>query len=202
MSSQEHEIRWSSQFTFVLAAIGSAIGFGNIWRFPMMAYKFGGGAFLIPYLLALFFAAIPIAALEFALGQVYQCDHVQMTRQLCPSAIGLGWAAVLGTFMLVQFYNSLLAYVLVYMYHSFSSPLPWTGPNMTAHDFFHTHVLEVSPSIEQTNGLVPSLVFAYAIVWSIVCVGVCRGAHSIGLSSKLLMPLPFLIILLFLVRGD
>ncbi|KAL1511080.1 hypothetical protein AB1Y20_005903 [Prymnesium parvum] len=193
--------RWDSQFTFILASIGSAIGFGNIWRFPMMAYKFGGGAFLLPYLLALCFAAVPIAALEFALGQVFQCDHVQLTRRLCPAAAGLGWAAVLGTFLLVQFYNALLAYVWVYVCFSLASPQPWGAANMTAHSFFMHDVLERTDSIETTGGLVPSLVVSYFVVWATVCVGVCRGAESIGLSSKLLMPLPFLILLLFLIRG-
>ena len=60
--------RWTSQRTFIFAAIGSAIGFGNIWRFPMMAYTHGGGAFLLPYCLALVVAALPIVVLEFALG--------------------------------------------------------------------------------------------------------------------------------------
>lgn len=55
----ERTMHWSSQRLFILAAIGSAIGFGNIWRFPYVAYDNGGGAFLIPYFIALFVAGIP-----------------------------------------------------------------------------------------------------------------------------------------------
>ena len=60
---------WTSQTGFLLAAIGSAIGLGNIWRFPGVAYTNGGGAFLVPYLVALLFAGIPILWLEYAVGQ-------------------------------------------------------------------------------------------------------------------------------------
>ena len=64
--------RWVSRTIFIFAAIGSAIGLGNLWRFPYLAYKYGGGAFLIPYIIALFVTGIPLLTLEFALGQKMQ----------------------------------------------------------------------------------------------------------------------------------
>jgi len=60
--------RWDNRTAFVLAAIGSAVGLGNVWRFPYVCYQNGGGAFLIPYFVALFTAVIPILILEFSLG--------------------------------------------------------------------------------------------------------------------------------------
>lgn len=167
----------------------------------MMAYKFGGGAFLLPYVLSLLFAAIPIAALEFALGQIFQCDHARMMQRLSPAAAGLGWAAVVGTFMLTHFYNMLLAYVCMYLLSSLPSPQPWSLPNASASTFFVDDVLERSPRIGQLEGPVPALVGCYAFVWAVVCVGVCRGAQSIGWASKLLLPLPFFILVCFLIRG-
>jgi len=101
--------RWPSQGTFILASVGSAIGFGNIWRFPMMCYEFGGGAFMLPYLVALFVAAIPMVVLEFMLGQRLQRGHVAMIKHIAPRWVGLGWASVFGTFLLAQFYSVLLA---------------------------------------------------------------------------------------------
>jgi len=64
--------RWPSRTAFYFAAVGSAVGFGNVWRFPSLVYEYGGGAFFIPYCLALFFVGIPILVLEIALGQFYE----------------------------------------------------------------------------------------------------------------------------------
>ena len=64
--------RWPSRTAFIYAAVGSAVGLGNIWRYPYLAHKFGGGAFLIPFLIALFVAGIPLLILEFAIGQKIQ----------------------------------------------------------------------------------------------------------------------------------
>ena len=64
--------RWASRPAFIMAAIGSAIGLGNLWRFPMVTYENGGGAFLIPYIVALLTAGIPLMILEYALGQRFQ----------------------------------------------------------------------------------------------------------------------------------
>mmetsp|Transcript_23959 Transcript_23959/g.77299 ORF Transcript_23959/g.77299 Transcript_23959/m.77299 type:complete len:644 (+) Transcript_23959:34-1965(+) len=117
--------RWSSHTTFLLASIGSAIGFGNVWRFPMMAYSYGGGAFMLPYLIALFFAAIPMVVLEFALGQRLQRGHVALVAHIAPRWEGLGWATVVGTFLSAQYYQTLLAYCLVYLVNAFRDPQPW-----------------------------------------------------------------------------
>ena len=59
---------WGSRIGFLLAAVGSAIGLGNIWRFSYMAFQHGGGAFLIPYVVALFVAGIPLMILEYTVG--------------------------------------------------------------------------------------------------------------------------------------
>jgi len=60
--------RWAGAPTFVMATIGSAIGLGNFWRFPYLTYKWGGGTFFIPYLIALFFLGLPMMMLELSLG--------------------------------------------------------------------------------------------------------------------------------------
>lgn len=64
--------RWSSRLAFYFAAIGSAVGFGNVWRFPSLVYEYGGAAFLLPYFLALFLVGLPILVLEISLGQYYE----------------------------------------------------------------------------------------------------------------------------------
>ena len=205
--------RWSSNWSFILASVGSAIGFGNIWRFPKLCYEFGGGAFLIPYLAALFFFTIPVVVLEFALGQNFQVGHVRMmslaaaqvdsrgrpTSSSGSSApAGLGWAAVLGTYLLSQFYMALLAITLCYVVASFSGELPWSDGR--AHAFF---LATTSPSagVEESGGLVPNLAAAYAVVWLLVTLGAVNASSSIELMNKIVMPVPFIVLVAFLIRG-
>ena len=66
---QENREQWGSKLGFILAAVGSAVGLGNIWRFPYLVYTNGGGAFLVPYFVAIFTAAIPILILEYGMVQ-------------------------------------------------------------------------------------------------------------------------------------
>jgi len=63
--------RWMNRPTFILAVIGYAVGLGNFWRFPFLTYKYGGGIWFLPYLLALFLLGIPIAVMEIGLGQIF-----------------------------------------------------------------------------------------------------------------------------------
>ena len=72
MPEVEPRERWARRSSFVLAALGSAVGLGNLWRFPTIAAQNGGGAFLIPYFIALFTAGIPLLIVEFGLGHMFQ----------------------------------------------------------------------------------------------------------------------------------
>src|SRR4030065_1199933 len=69
---EEQRENWGSRGGFVLAAIGSAVGLGNLWGFPYKLYSYGGGAFLIAYIVALFVVGIPIMILEFSIGHYTQ----------------------------------------------------------------------------------------------------------------------------------
>ena len=205
---------WSSNSSFILASIGSAVGFGNIWRFPKLAHKYGGGAFLIPYSLAWVFCAVPVVVLEFSLGQRFQASHVNIIRQLHPRAVGLGWAGVIGTFLLVQFYNALLGITLCYLIVSFSpNGLPWTnGPRQIfsnetlasqslAHTFFVETIVQPSGGVDDFGGLVPHLAAAYAAIWLIVAASASRSSASIELLNWIVTPIPFVVLTVFFFRG-
>lgn len=68
----ENRSQWGTRAGFILAAVGSAVGLGNIWRFPATAFENGGGAFMVPYLVALLTAGIPILIMEFTMGHKYR----------------------------------------------------------------------------------------------------------------------------------
>ena len=105
---------WSNQFEFILATLGFAVGLGNIWRFPYLVYKNGGGTFLIPYLIMLLFAGLPLFFLELVLGQYSGQGPAKLFGRISPIFKGLGFAMVLATFFVSIYYNVIVAWTLFY----------------------------------------------------------------------------------------
>lgn len=97
--------RWPSRTGFYLAAVGSAVGFGNVWRFPSLAKDYGGGAFFIPFLLAFFLIGLPVLILEISLGQVFQTSNVGLFGYFHPRFRGVGLATVSCAFILAVYYS-------------------------------------------------------------------------------------------------
>ncbi|XP_055500159.1 sodium- and chloride-dependent neutral and basic amino acid transporter B(0+)-like [Leucoraja erinacea] len=116
---------WSSKTDYLLSMIGCAVGLGNVWRFPYLAYRNGGGAFLIPYTLMLVMAGMPVFFLESSLGQFASRGCVRVWKAV-PILQGVGITMmIMVTFSSVS-YNCIIAYSLFYLFASFQSPLPWS----------------------------------------------------------------------------
>jgi solute carrier family 6 GABA transporter-like protein 6/8/11/12/13 len=111
--------RWAGAVTFVLAAIGSAIGLGNFWRFPYLCFKWGGGVFFIPYLVALMVCGLPMMLLELSLGQLFQRGDIGVFQGIHPKLYGVGLASVFSAFAINIFYTYLIAIACVYFFASF-----------------------------------------------------------------------------------
>ncbi|XP_020339729.1 sodium- and chloride-dependent neutral and basic amino acid transporter B(0+) [Oncorhynchus kisutch] len=116
---------WTNKREYMLSMIGYAVGLGNVWRFPYLAYKNGGGAFLIPYVIMLAVAGIPLFFLESSFGQFCSQGPVNVWRAL-PIFQGVGVAMVLVSTLVGIYYNVIISYSLYYMFASFQSPLPWS----------------------------------------------------------------------------
>src|SRR5688500_15800568 len=95
---------FSSRRVFILAAIGSAVGLGNIWRFPYVAYENGGGAFIIPYLVALLTAGIPLLMLEYGVGHRFRASAPLAFRRLHPKTEWIGWWQMGISFIIAVYY--------------------------------------------------------------------------------------------------
>ncbi|XP_020630727.1 sodium- and chloride-dependent taurine transporter-like [Orbicella faveolata] len=119
--------RWSRKIEFLFACIGFCVGYGNMWRFPYMCFKNGGGAFLIPYLLFLTFGGVPIFFLEQCVGQFTQSEPVHAWNKLCPLLRGIGFASIAVSFLVSVYYNVIMAWSLFYFYHAFKKDIPWVG---------------------------------------------------------------------------
>ncbi|XP_059833415.1 sodium- and chloride-dependent neutral and basic amino acid transporter B(0+)-like isoform X4 [Hypanus sabinus] len=115
---------WSSKTDYLLSMIGCAVGLGNVWRFPYLAYRNGGGAFLIPYTLMLAFAGMPVFFLESAFGQFASCGCIAVWKAV-PMLQGVGITMMIVVSFCNLTYNCIIAYSLYYLFVSFQSPLPW-----------------------------------------------------------------------------
>ncbi|XP_055021869.1 sodium- and chloride-dependent creatine transporter 1 [Boleophthalmus pectinirostris] len=116
---------WTRQMDFIMSCVGFAVGLGNVWRFPYLCYKNGGGVFLIPYLLIVFVGGIPIFFLEIALGQFMKAGSINVWN-IAPLFKGLGYASMVIVFFCNTYYIMVLAWGFYYMIHSFTSTLPWS----------------------------------------------------------------------------
>lgn len=115
---------WTNHIDFILSMVGNCIGTGNVWRFPYLCYKNGGGAFLIPYLFFVLCAGMPLYFLELALGQ-YMGAGSLTTWKISPISKGLGYAAVILAFWLNIYYIIVICWALFYFFSSLTSELPW-----------------------------------------------------------------------------
>ncbi|XP_055499430.1 sodium- and chloride-dependent neutral and basic amino acid transporter B(0+)-like isoform X2 [Leucoraja erinacea] len=116
---------WSSKTDYLLSMIGCAVGLGNVWRFPYLAYRNGGGAFLIPYTVMLALIAMPMFFLETSFGQFASLGPVAVWKAV-PMLQGVGITMVLFSTIIDITYNCIIAYSLFYLFASFQSPLPWS----------------------------------------------------------------------------
>jgi len=120
---------WGGQMEFLFTMIGYAVGLGNVWRFPYLAYKNGGGAFLVPYVFMLLFVGLPLFFMELSLGQFASLGPITCWR-FNPVLKGLGYAMVSVSWLIGLYYNVIISHVLLFLCASFASigtELPWTG---------------------------------------------------------------------------
>jgi len=188
--------RWHSRTSFIMAAIGSAVGLGNVWRFPYVAYQSGGGAFLIPYFIALFTAGVPMLILEMGLGQRLQ--------SAAPGAFGairkrlgwFGWWAAGLSAGIVIYYSTILAWAWVYLWHSLK--LSWSG---RTEQFFVQEVLQRSTGPDAMGPPIWYLVVGMALTWIAIYLILRRGVRNVSRVVMVTVPLPLVLLAVLLVRG-
>jgi len=122
----EKRERWGGRLPFVMAAVGSAVGLGNVWRFPAVAYQNGGGAFLVPYFVALITAGIPLMIVEYTLGQKFQKGAPEALASVNPKFRWVGWFALLVATVITFYYIAIMAWA--WHYSIASAGLEWTKP--------------------------------------------------------------------------
>ncbi|XP_034255518.1 sodium-dependent dopamine transporter isoform X2 [Thrips palmi] len=122
----EHRETWGKKVDFLLSVIGFAVDLANVWRFPYLCYKNGGGAFLVPYCIMLLIGGIPLFYMELALGQFHRKGSITCWGRIVPLFKGIGYAVALIAFYVDFYYNVIIAWALRFFFASFTSLLPWT----------------------------------------------------------------------------
>ena len=202
----EHRERWASRPAFIMAAIGSAIGLGNVWRFPGVAFNNGGGAFFIPYFIALITAGIPLMIVEYGVGSWLQGSAPKSYGKLGKRFEWIGWWAVLVGLVISFYYCVILAWSWVYLWESiksfFGSSLPWTRDH--AGDYFTNTILERtgSPASPWDFGkLVGPTVIGLGLTWLAIYYSIAKGVLRVGKIVMITVPLPLILLLLLVLRG-
>ncbi len=192
----EKRAQFGSRAGFIFAAVGSAIGLGNIWRFPAVAYDNGGGAFFLPYLFALLTAGIPLLILEFTIGHKYRGSAPLSLARVRPSGEWIGWWQVAVSFFIATYYSVIIGWALAYTYFSFN--LDW-GSDTT--NFLIADYLQVGDPSTMGSfvpGVLIPLIIVWVIVLSILFAGVRKG---IELATKVMIPTLVILFLIIVIRA-
>lgn len=187
---------WSSRFAFIMAAVGSAVGLGNIWRFPYMCYKHGGGAFFIPFFIAIFTLGIPLMILEFSLGHWSRGGAPKAFAKIGRKWEWLGWWPLVVEFITVIYYSVVMAWCFSYMIYSLD--LRW-GSN--AESFFIGDFLGLTNAPEIFGSIRIPVVLGLICIWLLIYLILRKGVKNIGRVVLITVPLPTILLVILAIRG-
>jgi NSS family neurotransmitter:Na+ symporter len=189
---KQHVI-WGQRGSFILAATGSAVGLGNIWKFPYITGENGGGAFVLMYLCCILLIGIPIMMAEILMGRRGRANPIMATSLLCEETgaskawMGIGWMGALAGLVILSFYTVIAGWTLEYLFSAMSGKFDGlTGESSQA--MFSEFLAEPGKLLEWHT------IFTLMTVM-ILALGVTRGLES---SVRLMMPMLFILLLVLL----
>ncbi len=184
--------RWGSKLGFVLAAAGSAIGLGALWRFPYMTAEHGGGAFLLVFLLMTLFIGMPLLLSEFVIGRASQRNPIEGFEYLGGKKYYriFGWLGNIGVFLLLSFYSVIGGWILIYLVIALGESI---------------NLIQIDNYGAAFEGIISNPLYAVIgqgvfifLTAFIVAKGVQEGLER---ASKVMMPLLFILFLIVIIRS-
>ncbi|KAL3318404.1 hypothetical protein Ciccas_002929 [Cichlidogyrus casuarinus] len=215
--------KFANKIDFLFACIGFSVGLGNVWRFPYLCFKHGGGAFLIPYLISLLIGGFPSFLLEVSLGQLMSAGGIE-AWDIFPLLKGIGYTGVIVGFFLTVYYNVIIAWGLHFMFSSFQLTLPWTicgdwstvncvnltsinrthadGQELTdsAVEYWENRVLHLSTGLEDSGKVLYELALCLLLGWIIIFCCVIKGIKTSGKVLYFTAPFPYVLLFIILIR--
>uniref|UniRef100_A0A8C4WXK2 Transporter n=1 Tax=Eptatretus burgeri TaxID=7764 RepID=A0A8C4WXK2_EPTBU len=216
---EEDRPAWGNKLQYILAQVGFSVGLGNIWRFPYMCQKNGGGAYLLPYFLLLLIVGIPLFFLELAIGQHIRRGSIGVWTYINPWLSGLGYACCVICFFVGLYYNVIIGWSIFYLFQSFQFPLPWSQCPQVSNGsstiievqecvqssptiyFWFRETLDISDSISDGGGLNWKMVLCLLAAWVIVGLAMIKGIQSSGKVMYFSSLFPYVVLFCFFVKG-
>ncbi|XP_014003294.2 sodium-dependent neutral amino acid transporter B(0)AT2 [Salmo salar] len=209
---------WNSKLQYILAQVGFSVGLGNVWRFPYLCQKNGGGAYLVPYLILLIVIGIPLFFLELSVGQRIRRGSIGVWNYISPRLGGIGFASCVVCFFVALYYNVIIGWSLFYFSQSFQQPLPWHECPLVKNKttmfvvpecekssattyYWYREALNISDSISESGGLNWRMTICLLAAWSIVCLAMIKGIQSSGKVMYFSSLFPYVVLICFLVRA-
>lgn len=194
--------QWGTRAGFILAAVGSAVGLGNIWRFPYVAYENGGGAFFIPYLFALLTAGIPLLIMEFTMGHKYRGSAPLSYARMNKKTEWIGWWQVAIAFVISTYYAVIIAWAMAYTY--FAVGQQWgedTGGFLMA-DYLQRVDIVNGADIGSVGSIVPGVFIPLILVWVITLGVLFKGVKKgIEVANRIFIPTLIVMFLIIVIRA-
>ncbi|KAI6232975.1 Sodium-dependent serotonin transporter [Aphelenchoides fujianensis] len=210
--------KWASKLEFLLAVIGYAVDLGNIWRFPSICYKHGGGAFLIPYLVMLLIGGLPMFYMELIMGQFHRSGCLSIWKRICPMFKGIGYGICFICTFIACFYNAVIAHAVYFFIQSLAWDVPEDLSDTSlingttneaielrtpSQEYYLFNVLEIEKSkgFDQLGGIKPSMAFCLFLVFLTVYFALWKGPRSSGKVVWVTATAPYLVLTILLIRG-
>uniref|UniRef100_A0A3Q1IY17 Transporter n=1 Tax=Anabas testudineus TaxID=64144 RepID=A0A3Q1IY17_ANATE len=209
---------WNSKLQYILAQVGFSVGLGNVWRFPYLCQKNGGGAYLVPYFILLLIIGIPLFFLELAVGQKIRRGSIGVWNYVCPRLGGIGMSSLMVCGFVGLYYNVIIGWSIFYFFQSFQYPLPWSDCPIRKNGtlaivepecekssattyFWYRQTLNTTSTIAESGGLNVKMTLSLLVAWIIVCLAVIKGIASSGKVMYFSSLFPYVVLFCFLVRG-
>ncbi|XP_028673072.2 sodium-dependent neutral amino acid transporter B(0)AT2 [Erpetoichthys calabaricus] len=216
--TEEERPAWNSKLQYILAQVGFSVGLGNVWRFPYLCQKNGGGAYLVPYFILLVVIGIPLFFLELAVGQRIRRGSIGVWNYISPRLGGIGFASCVVCFFVALYYNVIIGWSLFYFSQSFQQPLPWDQCPLVKNKtstfvepecekssattyYWYRVALDISSSISESGGLNWKMTVCLLSAWAMVCLAMIKGIQSSGKVMYFSSLFPYVVLLCFLVRA-
>ena len=191
--------KWSSRSAFILAAIGSAVGLGNAWRFPGLAAKYGGGAFLFVYLLAMLVIGIPLLMMEISVSRYTRQGAPGSMRAMNRKTEGIGWLAVSNGIGISIYYAAVFAWVILMFFMSFKFA-KMTGDTEAASSLW-ADTIKTTGTTTGFKTISWPVLGCLLLAWAFAYVCIRNGTTSVGKVVKFTVSLPVICLLIMAVRG-